>query len=124
VTRDGTSADDEAVERAMTVLVSSMAALLPGPVRRGKNWSVRRHQQVMTAHQLHTAPHCGSGPPVDVQSWRRCRLVEAGFPPALADLVSSDSRYDLHALLRLVDRGCPPELAVAIIAPLPREPAP
>jgi hypothetical protein len=50
--------------------------------------------------------------------------VEAGFPPALADLVSSDSRYDLHAVLRLVDRGCPPELAVAIIAPLPREPAP
>ena len=26
-------------------------------------------------------------------------------------------RYDLHALLRLVDRGCPPDLALRIVAP-------
>jgi hypothetical protein len=50
--------------------------------------------------------------------------VEAGFPAYLADLVSSDARFDLHALLHLVDRGCPPELAVDIMAPLPRELAP
>jgi hypothetical protein len=42
----------------------------------------------------------------------------------VADAVASDPRFDLHALLQLVDRGCPPGLAVRILAPLPREVAP
>ena len=78
----------------------------------------------MTAHKSQDAPGCASGSPVDVQTWRRCRLLEAGFPQAVADAVASDPRFDLHALLQLVDRGCPPELAVRILAPLPREVAP
>lgn len=78
----------------------------------------------MTIHQSRTAPGCSSGPPTDVRSWRRCRLLEAGFPVALADEVAADARFDLHALLELVDRGCPPGLAVRIVAPLPREVAP
>ncbi|MDI6910670.1 hypothetical protein [Nocardioides sp.] len=78
----------------------------------------------MTIHQSHETPRCRSGPPTDVRSWRRCRLLEAGFPGALADTVAADSRFDLHALLELVDRGCPPDLAVRILAPLPREVAP
>jgi hypothetical protein len=45
--------------------------------------------------------------------------VEAGFPETLADEVAGNPRFDLHALLQLVDRGCPPELAVRIAAPLP-----
>ena len=61
---------------------------------------------------------------MDVQAWRRCRLLEAGFPAGLAAAVASDPRFDLHALLQLVDRGCPPELAVRIAAPLPRDVAP
>jgi hypothetical protein len=61
---------------------------------------------------------------MDVQTWRRCRLLEAGFPAELAAAVASDPRFDLHALLQLVDRGCPPELAVRIAAPLPRDVAP
>jgi hypothetical protein len=67
------------------------------------------------------ASHRTGGSPIDVQSWRRLRLLEAGFPAALADRVGSDSRFDLHALLQLVDRGCPPNLAVRILAPLPGE---
>jgi hypothetical protein len=78
----------------------------------------------MSPHKSQAAPGCTSGPPVDVRAWRRCRLLEAGFPPALADAVASDARFDLHALLQLVDRGCPPELAVGIMAPLPREVSP
>ena len=108
-------------------MVSAAASSLPGPlvqVGRGKNTRVRRHQQDMTAHKSRDVPGCASGPPVDVQTWRRCRLLEAGFPPAVADAVASDPRFDLHALLQLVDRGCPPELAVRILAPLPREVAP
>ena len=50
--------------------------------------------------------------------WRRDRLVEAGFPRACAALLARDARYDLHALIELVERGCPPSLAARILAPL------
>jgi hypothetical protein len=74
----------------------------------------------MTMHKLsETGRQCGNGPPLDVQAWRRCRLLEAGFPTDLADSVTADRRFDLHFLLELVDRGCRPELAVRILAPLP-----
>lgn len=72
----------------------------------------------MTTHRPQAA-HGRRGGPVDVRAWRRCRLVDAGFEPELAELVASDPRFDLHALLQLVDRGCPPPLAVRILAPLP-----
>jgi len=72
----------------------------------------------MTLHQADAARGCGSGPPLDVCAWRRCRLLKAGFPLALAEAVAADREFDLHALLDLVDRGCPPALAVRIMAPL------
>jgi hypothetical protein len=50
--------------------------------------------------------------------WRSTRLAQAGFPPQLADRVANDPRYDLHALIELVERGCQPELAVRILTPL------
>lgn len=103
------------------MFVSSAAGFLPAPVGWGKSTPVRRHSQGMTLHKAQAAPGCGGGPPIDVQDWRRCRLLEAGFPARLADAVASDPRFDLHALLQLVDRGCPPELAARIVAPLPPE---
>lgn len=78
----------------------------------------------MTLHKSPAARGCTNGPPVDVQAWRRCQLLEAGFPAAVAAAVAADPAFDLHALLQLVDRGCPPELAVRILAPLAREVAP
>jgi hypothetical protein len=54
----------------------------------------------------------------EVEQWRRERLSEAGFDPALASELASDRRIDLHAVLGLIDRGCPPELAARILAPL------
>jgi hypothetical protein len=53
-----------------------------------------------------------------IVGWRRRQLMDAGFPPALADQVARDARYDLHALIELVEHGCPPKLAVRILAPL------
>jgi hypothetical protein len=53
-----------------------------------------------------------------VVAWRVDRLRDAGFPAPLADTVARDSRYDMHALLELTDRGCPAELAARILAPL------
>lgn len=57
-----------------------------------------------------------------IAEWRRGRLVQAGLPRALATVVAHDERYDLHALLVLTDRGCDPELAVRILAPLDEDP--
>jgi hypothetical protein len=53
-----------------------------------------------------------------VVSWRCGQLADSGFPPVLARRFANDPRYDLHALIELVERGCLPELAVRILAPL------
>ena len=53
--------------------------------------------------------------------WRCHILLAAGFEVALAALVANDLRYDLHVVLQLLDRGCPPDLAVQILEPLPTE---
>ena len=58
-----------------------------------------------------------------VTSWRRDRLVEAGFALPLASRLARDRRYDLHALIQLVEHGCPPALALRILAPLEHETA-
>ena len=57
----------------------------------------------------------------EVVAWRRTQLAEAGFPLPVASRLARDGRYDLHALLELVDRGCAPGLAVRILAPLDEE---
>jgi len=53
-----------------------------------------------------------------VREWRRRRLLALGLAEAAARQLAEDRRVDLHAILDLVDRGCPPELAVRIVAPL------
>jgi hypothetical protein len=54
----------------------------------------------------------------EVVRWRREQLIDSGFPLSVAARLAEDGRYDLHALIELVERGCPPELAVRIVAPL------
>jgi hypothetical protein len=53
-----------------------------------------------------------------VRRWRHEQLVASGFARPAADRLAEDERYDLHALIELVERGCPPELAERILAPL------
>jgi hypothetical protein len=62
----------------------------------------------------------GDHEPVDVRTWRLCWLLEAGFDRELAESLALSPGVDLHALLELVDRGCPPVLAARILAPLPQ----
>ena len=57
----------------------------------------------------------------EILAWRRRQLVRAGFSDALADRLADDPAYDLHALIELVERGCPPALAVRILAPVDEE---
>ena len=54
----------------------------------------------------------------NVTSWQRDRLVDAGFAFPLASKLARDGRYDLHALIELVEHGCSPELALRILAPV------
>ena len=60
----------------------------------------------------------------EVVAWRRRQLVEAGFEQPLAAALAGDCRMDLHAILELVERGCPPELAARILSPLEEESRP
>jgi hypothetical protein len=56
-----------------------------------------------------------------LREWRRHRLIHAGVPTELAEAVARDHRFDVHALLELLDRGCDPRLAIRIVAPLEGE---
>ncbi len=55
-----------------------------------------------------------------VDAWRRRRLIVAGFDAQLAVALAADDAVDLHELLTLLDRGCPPGLAARIVAPIDR----
>lgn len=67
-------------------------------------------------------PSDPAGNPTRWVAWRTQRMLSAGFPRPLAKRLAADVRVDVHALLELVDRGCPPHLAVRITAPLDGDP--
>jgi hypothetical protein len=54
----------------------------------------------------------------EIVRWRARRLADAGFARAEALRLAGDREVDIHALLDLIDRGCSPELAARIAAPL------
>jgi hypothetical protein len=70
------------------------------------------------ATRRQSIPSAGEDP---VVLWRVRRLREVGFDRQLAETLAHDAAYDLHAILSLVDRGCPAELAARILAPLDDE---
>jgi hypothetical protein len=74
----------------------------------------------MSDRSLHR--RSGSRSHTDIAEWRRARLLLAGFDEQAAVDLAGDCATDLHALLELVDRGCPPELAARILAPLEADP--
>lgn len=51
-------------------------------------------------------------------AWRIERLEAAGFELSLAVTLAGRAGVDVHALIELVERGCPPALAARILAPL------
>lgn len=55
---------------------------------------------------------------IEVLVWRRDVLRHAGCDPRLAWELAEAGDVDLHDLLNLIDRGCPPALAARILAPL------
>jgi hypothetical protein len=56
-----------------------------------------------------------------IAGWREQRLRHAGVEAELAAAIASDCAIDLHAMIELIERGCPPELALRILAPFDHE---
>jgi len=50
-----------------------------------------------------------------VLEWRVATLARAGFDLVAAVDLACDKGVDLHAAVRLVERGCPPETALRIL---------
>ena len=78
----------------------------------------KARQETMRPLRRQPAFRLDTEPPV---TWRARRLRGAGFSKQLAALLAEDPGYDLHAMLDLIDRGCPPELAARILAPMDEE---
>jgi hypothetical protein len=60
----------------------------------------------------------------DVAGWRERCLEAAGFDAVTVAILAGDCGYDVHGLITLVEAGCPPNLAVRILAPIDRNPRP
>lgn len=78
-----------------------------------------RHRS-LSADGLRTPPEPGG----DLAGWREERLLRAGVEAGLAASIASDCAMDLHAMIELVERGCPPRLAARILAPFDHERSP
>jgi hypothetical protein len=50
-----------------------------------------------------------------VERWRAAALVRAGYGPDDAFELASRADVDVHDAIALLERGCPPELAVLIL---------
>jgi hypothetical protein len=48
-----------------------------------------------------------------VHHWRAARLAQSGIPESLAEVYAG--HIDWHQVARLVQRGCPPRLALRIV---------
>ena len=80
---------------------------------RTKAWSTLI---VMFSNSTHGMPLAvRTIPSAEVVTWREHRLRLAGFDEGLSRLLAADADVDLHELLNLVDRGCPPPLAARIL---------
>ena len=51
-----------------------------------------------------------------VERWRTSELMRVGFPGDDAVALAVRTDVDLHDAIELVQRGCPPELAIRILS--------
>jgi hypothetical protein len=50
-----------------------------------------------------------------VERWRTAELMRVGFPGDDAVALAARTDIDLHEAIELVQRGCPPDIAVRIL---------
>lgn len=70
---------------------------------------------------MHSLRRRGPDPRQQLVDWRHQYLTGVGVDPELASSVAADLRWDLNALLQLLEHGCPGHLAARILAPLDEE---
>jgi hypothetical protein len=51
----------------------------------------------------------------DVVAWRVEQLLRAGSDQSCAVILAKRSHVDLHAAVDLLERGCPPKIALEIL---------
>jgi hypothetical protein len=51
-----------------------------------------------------------------VERWRTAELMRVGFPGDDAVALAARFEIDLHEAIELVQRGCPPALAIRILS--------
>ena len=51
-----------------------------------------------------------------VERWRTSELMRVGFPGDDAVALAARFDVDLHQAIELVQRGCPPDLAIRILS--------
>jgi hypothetical protein len=50
-----------------------------------------------------------------VEQWRLTSLERAGYDPESAAVLAASHDVDLHRAVELLERGCPPDLALRIL---------
>jgi hypothetical protein len=50
-----------------------------------------------------------------IERWRAEELVRAGYEPSDAEALATAHEVDLHLAVRLLERGCPADLALRIL---------
>jgi hypothetical protein len=83
----------------------------------GKNSAAGDAHQAMGT-EIRSQPPGSAAADLAVIDWRRRQLLLAAFCGEAADELACNWRYDLHALIELVERGCEPSFASRILAPL------
>jgi hypothetical protein len=80
-----------------------------------------RHTSRYTSRSAASPRTPRTEPGGDLAGWREQRLLRAGVDADLAAAIASDCAMDLHAMIELVENGCPPSLAARILAPFDHE---
>jgi len=83
---------------------------------------MRRRHRPLPSDEVARTP--AAEPGADLAAWREERLLRSGVEPDLAASIAADCAMDLHAMIELVERGCPAELAARILAPFDHERSP
>ncbi len=73
------------------------------------------------SHRPPSADDPPAKPAGSLAGWREERLLRAGVEADLAAAIAADCALDLHAVIGLIERGCPPDLAARILAPFDHE---
>ncbi len=66
----------------------------------------------MTAAELHLAEDTELE---RIERWRAGELVRAGYDGEAAELIAARHDVDLHRAIGLLERGCPPDVALKIL---------